>query len=126
MRLIIALISFIIIDAIFIYFSKNHWKNQIRIIQNTTMKLNYYSAIMTYILMYIGWYYFIYLPNKNKKTYDFKLLIDAFMLGFIIYGIFELTNKSLFNNWDWLSVLIDTTWGGILYMLVTLITFSFT
>lgn len=125
MRLIIALILFIIIDAVFIYFSTNHWKNQIRLIQNTNMKINYYSAIMAYILMYVGWYYFIYLPNNNKKSYDSKLLIDAFMLGFIIYGIFELTNKSLFNKWSWMSVLIDTIWGGILYMLVTLITFSY-
>lgn len=124
MRLLVGLISFLVLDSIFIGSSMNHWKKQVRAIQHTPLKINYDSAVLSYIFIFLSWFYFIYNPNKNRKTYNTKLLLDAFMLGFVIYGIFELTSMSLFSKWSWLSVFMDTIWGGSLYLLVTFIVFS--
>ena len=57
--------------------------------------------------------YFIIKPNRSVQ--------DAFLLGLIIYGVFETTNMALFSKWSWLTVLIDTIWGGILFALTTFI-----
>lgn len=124
-RPIIGLLSFIILDSIFLKLSKNHWNNQIKAIQKTNLNVTISSAVLAYIVMYIAWYNFIYLPNRYTKKINLKIIFDAFLLGFVIYGVYEFTNKAIINNWTWLSVLIDTTWGSILYMLVTLAAFSF-
>jgi uncharacterized membrane protein len=58
-------------------------------------------------------YYFIIKENKS--------VLDAFILGFCTYGIYETTNLSLLNKWDYNIALIDTIWGGILYALTTYI-----
>jgi uncharacterized membrane protein len=49
----------------------------------------------------------------------------AFILGFVIYGIYELTNAAIINKWGWKYVVMDTLWGGILYALVTYIALKF-
>ena len=48
-------------------------------------------------------------------------VLDAAILGWIIYGVFETTNAAIFKDWDLFSIIVDTTWGGILYALTTFI-----
>ena len=66
-----------------------------------------------YLFLTLGFYYF--LINK-KSTY-----IDAFLLGLVIYGVYETTNKAILKDWKWESVIIDTIWGGTLFFLVKMI-----
>jgi uncharacterized membrane protein len=40
---------------------------------------------------------------------------EAFLLGIVIYGVYETTNYALFKNWSILTVFMDTLWGGILF-----------
>jgi len=54
---------------------------------------------------------------------DNKSIQDAFLLGIIEYGVYELTTKSLLKNWNYKTVIIDTLWGGILFSLTTYITY---
>ena len=75
------------------------------------MKVNIFSAIITYIILIYGLNYFII--SKNKSVYD------AFILGIIIYGVYETTNYAIFKNWSIKSVILDTIWGGILLALTT-------
>jgi uncharacterized membrane protein len=69
--------------------------------------MNYLGAAICYILLITGINYFIIKPRKSVS--------DAFLLGIIIYGVFETTNYALFKNWSLLTVLIDTLWGGLLF-----------
>jgi uncharacterized membrane protein len=57
--------------------------------------------------------YFIIKPRRSVS--------DAFLLGIIIYGVYETTNLALFKNWSILTVIIDTLWGGILFATTTYI-----
>ena len=73
------------------------------------------AAIICYLFLFIILYYFIISKNKSLR--------EAFLLGFLVYGVYELTTKALLKNWRWSTVFVDTTWGGVLFLLTTLITY---
>ena len=60
--------------------------------------------------------FLIILPISGLFSSD-DILYD----GPLIYGVFETTNAAIFKDWDLKSIIIDTTWGGILYALTTFI-----
>lgn len=110
----IFLLGFIMLglDVVFInFFLKQHFNKLIKSIQNSDIKLNYFGAIFTYILMCLGLYYFIIKDNRNIK--------DAFLLGVFVYGVYEGTSYSILKNWTIYTILIDTLWGGTLFALTT-------
>jgi uncharacterized membrane protein len=102
-----------ILDFIFIYLSKQIFNRQVSIIQNTPLKLNYSSALLCYGIIVFVLYWFILKQNKSH--------IDAFILGSSIYAIYELTNMSIFEKWEYKTVIIDSIWGGVLFGLTTYI-----
>jgi len=85
-------------------------------IQKEDMKLNVFGAIGSYILLILVLYKFIILERKP--------LSDAFLLGFCIYGIFDLTNIAIFKNYQLIPALVDTVWGGVLFYSVAWITYK--
>ena len=112
-KLLISAFILVIIDSFYLKAVKNYFSKQIKIIQGSSMKINMTSAIITYIFLITAFNYFIVKPKRSIQ--------DAFLLGIIIYGVFETTNKALFSKWSWLTVLFDTLWGGILFALTTFI-----
>jgi uncharacterized membrane protein len=72
-----------------------------------------YGAIACYIFLVLGLNYFILSANKS--------VMDAFILGIVIYGVFETTNIVLFKKWPIHIAVMDTLWGGILFALTTYI-----
>ena len=109
--LIISAIVFVFIDSAYLYVIKNYFANQIKIVQGSPMKLNIIATLFCYVILIFGINYFIIQPRRTAK--------DAFLLGLVIYGVFETTNMALFTKWAWLTVLIDTLWGGILFAVTT-------
>ena len=77
------------------------------------MKLNLTSTLLTYIILIFQVYYFVI---KNKMS-----LFDSFLLGSTTYAIFDLTNYSIFKNYDAKVAIIDMLWGGTLYTLTNYI-----
>ena len=84
----------------------------IKQVQKTSMEINIFSSIITYIFLVFGLYYFII---KDERS-----VLDAVILGMVIYGVFAGTNFSLLKNWSLKVALIDTVWGGVLFGLTTL------
>jgi len=41
----------------------------------------------------------------------------AFLLGVGVFATYDFTNYALLSGWDLKTALIDTTWGGILFLL---------
>jgi len=115
-KLLISAILLVTIDSIYLHFIKDYFANQIKVIQGSSVKINYLAAIICYIFLIFGLNYFIIKRNRSVQ--------DAFLLGLVIYGVYETTSKALFNNWSWVTVLIDTIWGGILFALTTYIVLS--
>jgi len=106
-------IILIVIDSIYLNTMKKYFERQVLMIQNKEMKINFVSVILCYLLLIFGLNHFIIEPQKS--------VYDAFLLGIVIYGVFETTNYALFKNWSLYTVSIDTLWGGILFASTTYI-----
>ena len=111
--LLLSAVIFITIDFIYLNVIKDYFDNQIKIVQGSPIKINYLGAALCYILLIVGINYFIIKPRKSVS--------DAFLLGIVIYGVYETTNYALLKNWSILTVIIDTLWGGILFAATTYI-----
>jgi uncharacterized membrane protein len=110
---LVSAIVLVAIDFVYLNLVKGYFYNQIKIIQGTPIKINYLGVALCYILLISGINYFIIKSNRSVS--------DAFLLGIIIYGVFETTNYALFKNWSILTVIIDTLWGGLLFASTTYI-----
>jgi uncharacterized membrane protein len=111
--LLISAILFILIDSVYLNLMKDYFQKQVVKVQGSPLKMNFLGAALCYIFLIVGLNYFIIKPKKSIQ--------DAFLLGIVIYGVFETTNYALFKNWSIVSVIIDTLWGGILFALTTYI-----
>lgn len=109
--ILLVLIDYIYLNAISSFFNK-----QIFNIQKSPIKLRFSGAIICYVLLVFGLYYFII--SQNKKVFD------AFLLGLVIYGVYESTNYALLKDWKFSTLVIDTLWGGILFALTTYFTYK--
>ena len=112
-KLLLSAIIFVVIDFIYLNLTSKYFSNQIKIIQGSPIKMNFLATLLCYIFLIFGINYFIIKPNRSVQ--------DAFLLGLVIYGVYETTNMALFSKWSWLTVFIDTLWGGILFALTTYI-----
>lgn len=112
-RLLISAVLFVIIDSVYLNFMKDYFQKQVIKVQGSPIKMNFLGAALCYIFLIAGLNYFIIKPNKSVQ--------DAFLLGIVIYGVYETTNYAIFKNWSIFSVIIDTLWGGILFALTTYI-----
>ena len=112
-KLLIGAIVFIVLDYFYLNMIKNYFNHQVKMVQGSPMEINYLGTVLCYIFLVIGLNYFIIKPNKS--------ISDAFLLGIVIYGVFETTNYALFKNWSFFTVIIDTLWGGSLFALTTYI-----
>jgi len=109
--LLVSALVFISIDFIYLNVMKKYFDNQIRMVQGSPIKMNYLGAALCYIFLIAGINYFIIKPRKSVS--------DAFLLGIVIYGVYETTNLALLKNWSILTVIIDTLWGGLLFAATT-------
>jgi len=104
-------IIFVCIDSIYLRLMSSYMSNQVKAVQGSPLKMNFLAAIICYLFLVFGLYYFIIKPKRSYR--------DAFLLGVVIYSVFELTNMAIFSNWSILTVLIDTLWGGVLFSTTT-------
>ena len=111
--MLISAIILISIDFVYLNVIKDFFNNQIQRVQGSQTKINYLGAAFCYIFLITGLNYFIIKPHKTIN--------EAFLLGLVIYGVYETTNYALFNNWSIFTVIIDTLWGGLLFAATTYI-----
>jgi uncharacterized membrane protein len=109
-------IVFLSLDFAFLYLMRTMFNKQIIAVQGSPVVFNIYAAIPCYFALVFGIYYFII---REKKS-----ILDAFLLGIVIYAVFETTNLSLFKKWTWETATIDTIWGGTLFALTTFIVYT--
>ena len=69
---------------------KNFFNNQIKLVQGSDIQMNIYAAMLCYIALVYGLYYFII---KDKQP-----LTDAFIFGIVIYAVYELTTMALLKK----------------------------
>lgn len=104
--------SFILLalDAVYLNLSKNYFNHQIQLVQGSSIKLNMPATIACYILLSLGIFYFVVQKNLNY--------LETFSLGIFVYGVYDLTTMAVLKNWKLTTVVMDTLWGGTLFVLV--------
>ena len=115
-KYLLSAIILVILDGLYLNLIKDYFNKQIKTIQKTDIKINFIAMAITYILLIFGLNYFIIQKNRSVQ--------DAALLGLIIYGVFEFTNLALFKDWSILTLIIDTTWGTLLFAITTWIVYK--
>lgn len=110
-RYIFASILLLLLDMIFLKWNERLFHNQVITVQRVILQPNYNAIMITYLLLIFTLCYFIIRSHRNVG--------EAFLLGFLVYGIFEFTNMSIFKKWELKTAVIDSLWGGTLFALVT-------
>ena len=108
-RFFLLCVILLCLDFIYINLVKDMFLKQIQDVQKSQLQINYLGVVLCYFILATGFNHFII--KSNKKTYD------AFLLGLMVYGVYETTNYALLKNWSPKIVIIDTLWGGILFVL---------
>jgi len=103
----------LVLDILFLWLMRNYFNSQIRAVQGTNITMNFIAGGLCYLVIIGCIYKFIIMTDAS--------ILDAALLGWSIYLIYELTNKALLTNWSWLTVLIDGFWGGVVFATSTYI-----
>ena len=111
-------IVFVVLDGFYLNFVKDYFNKQIKSIQGSTIQIRLIATAITYVFLIFGVNYFIIHKHRPVK--------DAALLGLTIYGVYEFTNYSLLKDWSLLTVIMDTTWGTVLFALTTAIVYFLT
>jgi len=101
----------ILIDIPYLFLNIADFKSMVRDIQGQEIKVKYLPALITYLIMSIGIFYFCVNNNTNLR----QKMISAAFLGFTVYGTFDFTSMSIFEKWKYKQSIIDMIWGTILF-----------
>lgn len=112
------------IDATVLSLLSNIWKETIFKVQKEKAVFKRIFALMSYILMTFGVYYFVY-RYINKTSWVSDTLINGFLFGLVLYGVFDMTNLAIFKNYSLSTGLLDMVWGSILMSISTFLTYYF-
>tara|TARA_B100001175_G_C19090494_1_gene440214 strand:- start:51 stop:422 length:372 start_codon:yes stop_codon:yes gene_type:complete len=115
-ELIISALVMLGLDATYISIIKNAYMKQIQNIQTIKPNVDVVAVVICYIFMIFGINYFIIQKNAS--------LLDAFLFGIVIYGVYDATSYALFSKWSAKLAIIDTIWGGVLMMTTAYLTYK--
>lgn len=114
MKILPIFMLMILFDYLYLSLIGSKFVEMISIIQKEDIVVKYFSMAICYLLMSTCLAYFI-----EKKNFTPE---DSMIMGILVYGIYELTNYTVFKKWPLDIVFIDTLWGGVLFYTCTYIT----
>jgi len=112
-KILTSALGLVAIDFAYLSVIKNHFARQIAAVQGSPMVVNLFGAVITYVFLIFGLNYFIIRPGRSAQ--------DAFLLGLVVYGVYDFTNLALLSKWQLFTAVTDTLWGGTLFYLTTVL-----
>lgn len=109
--LIKILVIMLLLDSVYLYSTKNLFGEMVAKIQRTALQMRLVGAVIVYLLLAVGLYYFIVKPGRS--------VWEAALLGLVIYGTYDFTNYAILKNYDLMIAIMDTVWGSTLFALTT-------
>ena len=110
-RFLISAVILLALDAVYLQLIKDSYTSMVVSIQRVVMQVKVIPALICYLLLTIGLNYFILEQGRS--------VMEAFLFGLVIYGVYDSTNLAIFKKYDWKLALIDSLWGGVLMALTT-------
>lgn len=115
----ISAVVMLLLDFVYLSTSSSIFGKVVKQIQSSPLKLRMSGAVLCYLALIFAINYFVLL--NDKLTFHQKLQ-NGFLLGLVIYAVFETTNYAIFKDWTIPAVLIDSFWGAILFFVTTYLT----
>lgn len=123
---LIALVSIIILDAIFLGFlMKNVYKSELKSIatfKDGAIQTRWVPVIITYLILALGFTFFVS-PMLSLSLY--KSFLMGALFGLVVYGVYDFTNYAIFQNYTLKIAIIDVLWGILLNGIVAAIASRF-
>jgi uncharacterized membrane protein len=113
-------ILLLIIDSIWVIGASNVHKNVIQNVQKSPLQINLVAAFLFYVLASFGYIFIVKKIAKDVKS----AFLHGLLVGLLMYGTFDLTNKAIFVNYPWAYTLADMTWGSLVFGIVSAIVFK--
>lgn len=117
-KALVSALGLVALDFAYLSVIKGHFERQIAAVQGSPLQVNVFGAVITYVFLIFGLNYFIIWPGRSAQ--------DAFLLGLVVYGVYEFTNLALLSKWQLFTAVTDTLWGGTLFYLTTRIVHKIT
>lgn len=120
-RTVVATLVVVAMDAIWLSLpmNKRMYRDAVRAVQKSDMSIDWLAAAAVYPLVFLGFLLFLFGGDEGHYGAAWK----GAAFGFIVYGIYNLTNKAVFTSYPWTAVLADTAWGTFLFCAATLLAF---
>ena len=99
-------IFMLIVDFIWIIINRKRYNESIKKATGQDIKLSFFGIILSYTSLIFSFIYFSKKLNNN---------IDITILGICLYAVWNTTNMAIFKDWSYITALIDTIWGGVLF-----------
>jgi uncharacterized membrane protein len=93
-----------LVDIFWLMTAGIYARNMTERIQGKPMEMRIVSAILVYFFLA-----YMLLQTRSAK--------EAFMYGAAIYGVYDFTSHTVFEQYDWKFAVADTLWGGVLFVL---------
>lgn len=107
-------VVFTVLDIVWIgVVASNLYHHQIGHLLNLVdgeMKADVPAALATWVLVVAGIVVFV-LPKIPLESPLMYSLLWGGLYGFIVYGVYDLTNYAVLRNWPLAVTLIDIAWG---------------
>jgi uncharacterized membrane protein len=118
---LIALPVFFVIDMVWLVLvAKKFYQEQIGFLMKPD--INWFAAIIFYLLFIAGLVIFVISPAVEKHSWVQALLFGA-LFGLITYATYDLTNLATIKDWPLLVTVVDLIWGTVLAASISLITY---
>jgi uncharacterized membrane protein len=118
---IIALPVFFVIDMVWLVLvAKKFYQEQIGFLMRPD--INWFAAIVFYLLFIAGLIVFVISPAVEKHSWVHALLFGA-LFGLITYATYDLTNLATLKDWPLLVTVVDLIWGTVLASAISVITY---
>jgi len=109
-QMAILLLTFAILDAIWLSTTASTSTSMIAAIQNKPLEIRWIPAAVVYILMVIATWFFAVEPSKTVVEAAGR----GALLGFCMYGLYDLTNYATLKHYTLSFALTDIVWGTLL------------
>ncbi len=96
-----------VLDTLWIQlFLLKPFSNMIQNVQGAPMEIKPFRIGLAYIVLFL---LILFTIDKVKTPQE------AFVLGLLVYGVYDSTNYATLKNWDLGVAIKDTLWGGVLF-----------
>jgi uncharacterized membrane protein len=118
---LIALPVFFVIDMVWLVLvAKKFYQGQIGFLMKPD--INWFAAIIFYLLFIAGLVIFVISPAVEKHSWVHALVFGA-LFGLITYATYDLTNLATLKDWPLLVTVVDLIWGTVLAASISSITY---